>query len=72
MSDILGREKVEISSESSLMDDLNISSLEALTLLGGIENKTGVELNIQDMGNIVTVSDLVDIIMERITTDEEH
>lgn len=65
LSEIVGIDKEKIKPESSLMDDIGISSLEVLALLGNLESKTGVALNQQDTMEIETVSDVVEAIIKK-------
>ena len=65
LAEILGTEKNKITAESTLMDDLGISSLEVMVLIGNLEAKTGVSITQQDVGQIESVSDVVETIMKK-------
>lgn len=65
LADIIKIDKSKITPTSSLIDDLDISSLEILVLIGNLEAKTGVSISQEDTADIETVSDIVDKIMER-------
>lgn len=65
LADIIKIDKSKIALTSSLIDDLDISSLEILVLIGNLEAKTGVSISQEDTADIETVSDIVDKIMER-------
>ena len=47
------------------MDDVGITSLEVLVLVGKLETLTGVSLNQQDTMEIETVSDVVEAIIKK-------
>jgi len=65
ISEIVGIDKEKIKPESSLMDDIGITSLEVLVLVGKLETLTGVSLNQQDTMEIETVSDVVEAIIKK-------
>ncbi|MCR5721783.1 MAG: acyl carrier protein [Lachnospiraceae bacterium] len=65
LADIIKIDKSKITPTSSLIDDLDISSLEILVLIGNLEAKTGVSISQEDTADIETVSDIVDKIMGR-------
>lgn len=65
LADIIKIDNSKITPTSSLIDDLDISSLEILVLIGNLEAKTGVSISQEDTADIETVSDIVDKIMER-------
>ena len=65
LADIIKVDKSKITPTSSLIDDLDISSLEILVLVGNLEAKTGVAITQEDTADIETVSDIVDKIMDR-------
>jgi len=56
----------EITEESELMEDLGISSMDVLFLISGLEAEFGVKIPERDIRQVVTVSDVIDIIAERI------
>lgn len=73
LSEIVGIDKEKINLESSLMDDVGITSLEVLVLVGKLETLTGVSLNQQDTMEIETVSDVVEAIEKKDRkTNEQH
>ena len=65
LAEILETEKSKITLESTLMDDLGISSLEVMVLIGNLEAKTGVTITQQDIGQIESVSDIIEIIRRK-------
>ena len=73
LSEIVGIDKEKINLESSLMDDVGITSLEVLVLVGKLETLTWVSLNQQDTMEIETVSDVVEAIEKKDRkTNEQH
>lgn len=73
LSEIIGIDKEKINLESSLMDDIGITSLEVLVLVGKLETLTGVSLNQQDTMEIETVSDVVEAIIKKDRkSNEQH
>lgn len=50
----------EITSERALMDDLDLSSMEIMTLIAGLEDEFDLRIPERELRNFVTVSDLVD------------
>ena len=56
----------EITEESELMEDLGISSMDTLFLISGLEAEFKVKVPEKAIRQVVTVSDVVDIIAERL------
>ena len=56
----------EITEESELMDDLGISSMDVLFLISGVEAEFKVKVPEKVIRQVVTVSDVVDVIAERL------
>ena len=71
ISEIIGVEKDKISADASIRNDLDVTSLEIMVLLGNLEAKTGVTIESGDISGIDTVSQLVDTVMEK-KENEEH
>ena len=65
LADVIKIDRKKISPDSSLMDDLDISSLEILVLIGNLETKTGVSITQEDAATIETVSDIVEKILSK-------
>ena len=59
MVDTLGCDEDKILPEASLADDLNIDSLDAVELLMAIEEKYGIKIPDEELGNMKKVSDIV-------------
>ena len=65
LAEVMKIDKKKVLPESSLMDDLDISSLEILVLIGNLEAKTGVAIGQEDVAFVDTVSDVVDLILKK-------
>ncbi len=59
MVDTLGCDEDKIDPEASLADDLNIDSLDAVELVMAIEEKYGIKIPDEELGNMKLVSDIV-------------
>lgn len=59
MVDTLGCDEEKIMLEASLADDLNIDSLDAVELVMAIEEKYGIKIPDEELGNMKKVSDIV-------------
>lgn len=59
MVDTLGCDEEKITVEASLADDLNIDSLDAVELVMAIEEKYGIKIPDEELGNMKKVSDIV-------------
>ena len=59
MVDTLGCDEDKIAPEASLADDLNIDSLDAVELVMAIEEKYGIKIPDEELGNMKLVSDIV-------------
>ncbi len=59
MVDTLGCDEDKILPEASLADDLNIDSLDAVELVMAIEEKYGIKIPDEELGNMKKVSDIV-------------
>lgn len=62
MVDTLGCDEEKITLEASLADDLNIDSLDAVELVMAIEEKYGIKIPDEELGNMKKVSDIVSAI----------
>lgn len=58
MVDTLGCDEDKIVPEASLSDDLNIDSLDAVELVMAIEEKYGIKIPDEELGNMKLVSDI--------------
>jgi acyl carrier protein len=55
----------EVRLGAHLADDLDLDSLDAVELLHGLEDETGVSVEEQELQSLRTVADLVRIVSER-------
>jgi len=54
----------DVSEDSVLMDDLDLSSMEILTIVASLEDSFSVRIPEKELRNFVTVGDLVDYLTE--------
>jgi len=59
--EVLSVDEDKVTMEANLSEDLGADSLDAVELGMAIEDKLGITISDEDMANIKTVSDLVDI-----------
>lgn len=57
VSSVAGR--AQIGPDSRLIDDLALDSLDLVSLLVNIQDELGIELDLEDLGGVRTVSDVV-------------
>lgn len=57
---------VEIGSESSFMDDLEMSSVEIFSMVGELEAQNGIRISERELSSVETVGELADIIQMRL------
>lgn len=62
IEDVTDIAQKEIGDNDALMDDLDISSLEVMTIIGEIEDIFQIKVKKKEMQQIVTVNDVVDCI----------
>lgn len=53
----------EITGESGLIDDLELSSFEIMTMFADLEETFGIRISEQELRDFVTVDDVIDGIM---------
>ena len=58
----------EISPETDLQDDLDFDSLDGVALAGWIEEETGLALSDQDIEQMRTIGEIVELVHERVST----
>ncbi len=56
----------EVNEDSVLMDDLDLSSMEILTIVADVEEAFGLRIPEKDLRSFVTISDLADYLVERV------
>lgn len=69
IQDILDGSEVEITEESGLMEELELSSLEIMTMVSDIEEKYHIVLSETDIRKIISVGDLVDCVYNKVNED---
>ena len=57
-----GIPEAEIRADSALMDDLELSSLEILMVVNGVETAFSLHFEMMDVQNIITVGDLAELV----------
>ena len=63
--DYTGNDELVICEETSLVNDLELSSLDIISLIGNIEDVFEIEVNDQDIANLLTVKDVADYIISK-------
>jgi acyl carrier protein len=58
----------EISPETDLQDDLDFDSLDGVALAGWIEEETGLALSDEDIEQMRTIGEIVELVHERVST----
>lgn len=64
MSELLEREVDDIDESKALMDELDISSLEIMTMIADLEEQFQIQIPENDIRGMVTVGDMIDFIYE--------
>lgn len=64
MFDYLGDDEIEISKDSVLSQDLGLSSLDMLSIVGEVEDKYGVEFDDDSLRSLKTVDDVIQFIIK--------
>ena len=65
LRDSLSKEDLHIKEEDSLINDLELTSLDIINLVGVIEDTFGIEILDEDISAIKTVKDVVNYIEEK-------
>ena len=63
--DYTGRDDLVISEDSSLINDLELSSLDIISLIGSVEDTFEIMIDDEDIVNLLTVRDVVDYIVSK-------
>ena len=66
IEDVADIPKDEIAENSSFMDDLDLASLEIMSIISKIEKAFSIKLSEDDLLSIETVEDLINLISEKI------
>jgi acyl carrier protein len=56
----------EMDNDSSMIDDLDLSSLEVMSIISDIERKYSIKIAESEMLSISTIEELVDIILNKL------
>lgn len=62
IEDITGIQGSDIKADSTFLDDLELSSLEILSVVGEIESRFSVKISEKDLASIRTVRELAEVI----------
>ena len=62
-SQVSGIDGETLSEESVIMDEIDLNSLQLMTTVADIENDMGFRFSDEELMNIVTIGDIVDIIV---------
>ncbi len=57
----------EISEDSHMMDDLNLSSLEIMSIVGDVEIKFSIKISEDELLSISTVGDLAEAVQKKVS-----
>lgn len=60
-----GNNDLQISEESSLINDLHLSSLDVINLIGIIEDNFDIEVDDENIVKMVTIKDVTDYIISK-------
>ena len=63
--DYLGDDKIEIKEDSILTDDLGLSSLDLISIVGSVEDTFNIEVQDKDVAEIRKIKDVVDYIEKK-------
>ncbi|NOY64253.1 MAG: acyl carrier protein [Nitrospirae bacterium] len=72
VSDVTGFEPEEISLESNFYDDLEVDSIKAIEIAVAIEKRFKVTVRDEEIPNITTVKQAVDIVEKLLEEKDEH
>ena len=64
--DYLGDDDIEVSEDSVLTDDLGLTSLDLISIVGDVEDSFGISVEDEAMDSIETVGDVLDYIEGRL------
>ena len=61
--DYLGDDEIEINQDSNFIDDIGLSSLDMISIIGQVEDTFDIIVEDRDMSDIKTMSDAVEYIL---------
>lgn len=59
----------DILPESVIVEDLDLASMESMSILAEIESKNGIKITNEEMLDISTIGDLVELVCKKIEGD---
>lgn len=69
--DYLGDDEIEVKLESNFIDDIGLSSLDMISIVGQVEDTFEIVVEDEDIANIKTMEDAVDYIIKKKEIDYE-
>lgn len=66
LSDTLGMEAEAVTPDAHLRDDLGLDSLDAIDLIGALQDELGEQIESNVMGDVATVGDMADLVRRRL------
>ena len=63
--DYTGNDELVLTEESSLVNDLGLSSLDIISLIGNVEDTFDIQIEDEDIANLLTVKDVVGYITSK-------
>lgn len=63
--DYSGNKEIVLTEETSLANDLKLSSLDIISLVGNVEDTFDIQIEDEDIINLLTVKDVVDYIVSK-------
>ena len=70
--DYLGDDEIEVKLESNFIDDIGLSSLDMISIVGQVEDTFEIVVEDEDIANIKTMEDAVDYIINKKEIDYEY
>lgn len=66
LAEIIDESIDAINEDANILDDLEISSIEVLTMLADLEADFNIVISESDLRHIISVSELIDVVWEKI------
>ena len=63
--DYLGDDEIELKLESNFIDDIGLSSLDMISIVGQVEDTFEIVVEDEDIANIKTMSDAIEYIVKK-------
>lgn len=61
----LGMDESQIREDSNLREDLGADSLDQLELIMAVEEEFGIEIPVEDLGDVTTLKDVIDYLNDK-------